>query len=176
MVEWTGATRARSLVKEISIVIRNSKPEDYSKVITVVNNWWDGRSMVDMLPKLFFVHFRDTSFIAEKDGEIVGFLIGFLSQTFADEAYVHFLGVHPNFRGQGVARKLYERFFETVRQRGRRIVRLVTASVNKESIAFHTHIGFQIEPQDSKIDGISVYRNYDGPANDRVLFVKHLTG
>jgi len=132
--------------------------------------------MSDMLPRLFFVHFRDTSFIAEKDGEIIGFLIGFLSQTFADEAYVHFLGVHPNFRKQGVARRLYERFFEAVRQRGRSVIRLVTASVNKESIAFHTHIGFQIEPQDTKVDGIPVYRNYDGPGNDRVLFVKRLPG
>ena len=126
------------------------------------------------MPKLFFIHFRDTCFIAEKDNQIVGFLIGFLSQTFPDEAYVHFLGVHPNFRKQGIARKLYEVFFETVRKRGRNIVHLVTASVNKESIAFHMHIGFQIEPQDTRIDGLPVYRNYDGRGNDRVLFVKRI--
>jgi len=132
--------------------------------------------MADMLPKLFFVHFRDTSFIAERDTKIVGFLVGFLSQTFLDEAYVHFLGVHPDFRKQGIARKLYESFFEAARQRDRSIVRLVTASVNKESIAFHTHIGFQIEPQDTQIDAIPVYQNYDGRGNDRVLFVKRLSG
>lgn len=156
--------------------IRHAEPEDYYRIIPVVNDWWGGRSMNDMLPKLFFVHFRDTSFIAEKDGEIIGFLIGFLSQTLSDEAYVHFLGVHPNFRKQGVARTLYERFFDAVLERGRSVVRLVTASVNKESIAFHTHIGFQIEPQDTKVDGVPVYRNYDGLGNDRVLFVKRLPG
>ena len=37
--------------------------------------------MVDMLPKLFFVHFRDTSFVAERNGELSGFLVGFLSQS-----------------------------------------------------------------------------------------------
>jgi ribosomal protein S18 acetylase RimI-like enzyme len=130
--------------------------------------------MTEMLPKLFFVHFHDTSFVAEVDGEIVGFLIGFLSQIYQNEAYVHFLGVHPNFRKQGVALKLYEHFFQEVQIRGRRIVRLVTATVNKESIAFHTHIGFKIEPQETKIDGISFYPNYDGQGNDRVLFVKQL--
>ena len=159
----------------MSVVIRHPEQEDYYDVIMTLNDWWGGRLMADMLPKLFFVHFRDTSFIAEKDNEIVGFLIGFLSQTFPDEAYVHFLGVHPNFRKQGIARKLYECFFEVVRQRGRNVVRLVTASVNKESIAFHRHIGFQIEPQDTRIDGVPVYRNYDGPGNDRVLFVKQLS-
>jgi len=158
-----------------SVLIRHPKQEDYYEVITSVNDWWGGRSMADMLPKLFFVHFSDTSFIAEKGNEIVGFLIGFLSQTFPDEAYVHFLGVHPNFRKQGIARKLYECFFEAVRQRDRNIVRLVTASVNKESIAFHTHIGFQIEPQETQIDGMPVYPSYDGPGNDRVLFVKRLS-
>ena len=37
--------------------------------------------MAAMLPKLFFVHFRDTSFVAEDDGDLAGFLCGFRSQT-----------------------------------------------------------------------------------------------
>ena len=56
--------------------------------------------MVDMLPKLFFVHFRDTSFVAERDGELAGFLVGFLSQSEPEEAYVHFVGVSPAERGR----------------------------------------------------------------------------
>ena len=156
--------------------IRHPQQEDYYRIITVVNDWWGGRSMTGMLPKLFFIHFRDTSFIAEVDGEIIGFLVGFLSQTYPEEAYVHFLGVHPNFRKQGVALTLYEHFFNEVRQRGRKTVRLVTATVNKESIAFHLHIGFEIEPQETKIDGIPFYQNYDGVGGDRVLFVKQLSG
>ena len=156
--------------------IRHPQPEDYYRIITVVNDWWGGRSMTEMLPKLFFVHFRDTSFIAEMNGEIIGFLIGFLSQTYPEEAYVHFLGVHPSFRKQGVALTLYESFFDEVRRHSRKIVRLVTATVNKESIAFHTHIGFEIEPRETKMDGIPFYPNYDGLGGDRVLFVKRLSG
>jgi len=131
--------------------------------------------MTGMLPKLFFIHFRDTSFIAEVDGEIIGFLVGFLSQTYPEEAYVHFLGVHPDFRKQGVALTLYEHFLNEVRKRGRKTVRLVTVTVNKESIAFHLHIGFEIEPQETKVDGIPFYQNYDGLGGDRVLFVKRLS-
>lgn len=44
--------------------------------------------------KLFFEHFTHTSFIAEKNGELIGFLIGFLSQPHTDEAYIHFVGIH----------------------------------------------------------------------------------
>ena len=45
-------------------------------VISVVDSWWNGRHMADMLPRLFFEHFTDTSFAAERDGELAGFLVG----------------------------------------------------------------------------------------------------
>lgn len=66
--------------------------------------------MSGMLPKLFFVHFCKTSFIAEADKQITGFLIDFLSQTAPEEAYIHFVGVHPDFRKQGVGRALYGQY------------------------------------------------------------------
>ncbi|MBZ0289001.1 MAG: GNAT family N-acetyltransferase, partial [Anaerolineae bacterium] len=130
--------------------------------------------MRDMLPKLFFVHFRETSFIAEAGGERVGFLIGFLSQTHPHEAYIHFVGVHPQYRLAGVGRRLYEHFFEVVRGLGRDTVRCVTSPVNQNSIAFHLGMGFTIEAQDTSASGIPVSLNYDGPGEDRVLFVKRL--
>jgi ribosomal protein S18 acetylase RimI-like enzyme len=64
--------------------------------------------MRDMLPRLFFTHFRDTSFVAEDGGGgLAGFLCGFLSQTYPDQAYVHFVGVAPQHRGAGLASALY---------------------------------------------------------------------
>ena len=155
--------------------VRYAEPSDYDVVISALNDWWGGRPMSDMLPRLFFVHFRETSFVAEENGGIIGFLVGFLSQTVAQEAYVHFAGVRPDSRRRGVGRALYEHFFEAVGQHGRTVVRCVTSPVNRASIAFHTRIGFQIEPQDEIADGVAIYPNYDGPANDRVLFVKRLS-
>ena len=125
------------------MLIRHAEPEDYARVIGVVDEWWGGRQMAPMLPKLFFVHFRDTSFVAEEDGEVVAFLCGFRSQTFDDEAYIHFVGVDPAQRGSGVGRLLYERFFAAVAPRT--IVRAVTSPVNEGSIAFHRAMGFEVD-------------------------------
>jgi ribosomal protein S18 acetylase RimI-like enzyme len=158
-----------------SIHIRHIKPSDYPYVISVVNDWWGGRSMADMLPKLFFVHFQQTSFVAESDGNIVGFLAGFVSQTLDNEAYIHFAGVHPEFRKTGIARALYERFFDAIRQVGRNVVRCVTSPVNKVSISFHLRMGFTVEPSKKIVEGISVAENYDGRGEDRVLFFKTLS-
>jgi len=51
----------------------------------------------------------------------------------------------------------------------------VTSPVNKVSISFHTRMGFEIESGNKEVDGISVFADYDGPNQDRVLFVKKLS-
>ena len=123
--------------------------------------------MAPILPKLFFIHFEGTSFVAEDpDGELLGFVCGFLSQTADDEAYIHFVGVTPEDRGDGLGRALYERFFEEARANGRTSVRCVTSPVNQGSLAFHEAMGFQVE---------RVVEDYEGPGEDRVLLVKQLT-
>jgi ribosomal protein S18 acetylase RimI-like enzyme len=142
------------------VLIRHAEPADYARVMPVIDVWWDGRQMAAMLPKLFFVHFRDTSFVAEDDGALAGFLCGFRSQTFDDEAYIHFVGVDPAQRGSGLGRALYERFFAAVEPR--RVVRAVTSPANERSLAFHRALGFEVE----RID-----EDYDGQGEARALLV-----
>jgi ribosomal protein S18 acetylase RimI-like enzyme len=143
--------------------IRHAEPRDYAEVIGVVDEWWGGRAMAAMLPKLFFVHFRDTSFVAEEDGRVVGFLCGFRSQTYDDEAYIHFVGVDPAQRGSGLGRELYERFFAAVAPRS--VVRAVTSPLNERSLAFHRALGFDLERVDD---------DYDGRGESRALLVRTL--
>jgi ribosomal protein S18 acetylase RimI-like enzyme len=151
----------------MSVGIRHAKPSDYGRVIGRINVWWSGHDMAPMLPKLFFIHFEGTSFVAEdEDGELRGFVCGFLSQTADDEAYIHFVGVDPGARGDGLGRALYERFFDEVRGAGRTVVRCVTSPVNERSVAFHEAVGFEVD---------RVVPDYDGPGEDRVLLVKRLT-
>jgi ribosomal protein S18 acetylase RimI-like enzyme len=145
------------------MLIRHAEPADYGRVISVIDEWWGGRPMAPMLPKLFFVHFRDTSFVAEDGGSLAGFLCGFRSQTYDDEAYVHFVGVDPQQRGSGLGRRLYDRFFEAVAPRS--VVRAVTSPVNERSVEFHRAIGFEV----GRVD-----ENYDGSGEARVLLVRRL--
>ena len=130
------------------MLIRHAEAGDHARVIAVVDEWWGGRPMTPLLQKLFFVHFRDTSFVAEGDGgELAGFLCGFRSQTFADEAYIHFVGVSPPQRGSGLGRDLYERFFAAIAPRN--VVRAITSPVNEGSIAFHRAMGFDVDRDDT---------------------------
>ena len=84
--------------------IRQLSPADYPLVISVIDQWWGGRPMAGKLPRLFFEHFTDTSFAAERGGRLAGFLAGFISQSRPGEAYIHFVGVDPAERGGGLGR------------------------------------------------------------------------
>ena len=150
----------------MAVAIRHAHPSDYGRVIGRVNVWWGGRDMAPMLPQLFFVHFEGTSFVAEdEDGQLAGFVCGFVSQTDPEKAYIHFVGVDPQRRGEGIGRSLYERFFEVAGEHGCRSVHCVTWPGNEESIAFHRALGFEVE---------RIVEDYDGPGEDRALLVRPL--
>jgi ribosomal protein S18 acetylase RimI-like enzyme len=147
-----------------AIRLRTATAADYDQIIAVVDDWW-GRPIGHALARVFLDHFYATSTIAESDGELAGFLIGFLSPSQPDAAYIHFVGVHPSLRGAGLARTLYERFFALAREHDRQMVSAITAPQNAGSIAFHTAMGFTVTPP---------IPDYDGEGSAKVLFQRQL--
>ena len=71
--------------------LRHVERTDHPRVLSVIDEWWGGRSMSTRLSHVFFVHFRPTSFLFECGDELLAFLLGFVSQTTPSEAYVHFV-------------------------------------------------------------------------------------
>ena len=118
------------------------------------------------LPRLFLDLFWSTSRVAEDaTGELAGFVVGVLSPSDPAEAYVHFVGVAPTARGQGLAERLYAAFFALAVADGRRVVRAVTSAVNSGSIAFHTALGFAVT---GPVEG------HNGPGSALMLFERTL--
>lgn len=155
--------------------IRFALPSDHPKIVSVMPEWWNGRDLRAMLPRLFLIHFCDTCLVAEKGGEFIGFLVGFLSQSRKNEAYIHFVGVHPGYRKKGLGALLYGRFFRICREEGCSTVRSCTSPINAGSIEFHKKMGFTIEPGDDAVDGIPVTKDYNRPGDPKVLFRKDLS-
>jgi GNAT superfamily N-acetyltransferase len=151
-------------------------PLDYDRVLGVVDAWWGGRHMSAGLSHVFFSHFAPTSFVLESDAELLGFLLGFLSQAHPEEAYMHFLGVHPDFRRLGLGRRLCERFFVAAQMNGRRYVRSITSPSNALSIAFHGSMGFEPLHGGVLIDGVPVWFDYAGAGGHRVVFRRRIAG
>ena len=66
---------------EEDIKIRKADPLDHETIMCALQDGWGGRDLTAMLPKLFLNHFNDTSFVAENNDRMIGFLIGFLSPS-----------------------------------------------------------------------------------------------
>jgi len=145
--------------------LRALTPDDYEPIVSVVDDWW-GRPIAGSLPRLFFDHFFTSSFVASSPLlPLAGFLVGFLSPSVPSDAYIHFVGVAPDFRGAGVGRSLYSAFFDLAASGGRTRVCAITSVVNSGSIAFHRRMGFAVsDPQVA----------YDGPGKDMVKFTRSL--
>ncbi|GAA2640345.1 hypothetical protein GCM10010399_87370 [Dactylosporangium fulvum] len=139
---------------------RPSRADDYDAVAAVVDDWW-GRPILGALPRLFLDHFHRTSLVAGTGDGMSGFLVGIVSPSEPGEAYIHFVGVHPEARKTGLARALYERFFEIARAHDRRVVKAITSPANRTSIAFHQRMGFTVT---------GPVRDYNGPGHDLVTF------
>lgn len=159
------------------ICLRRPVEADHGPVASVVDDWWGGRRLHDLLPRLWFQHFTGTSWIAETDdGRLAGFLVGFISPDHPDEAYVHMVAANPNLRKAGVGRALYEAFFADVAARGVGRVKAITWPGNRVSVEFHQAIGFRVDdgPGSAPIYGAPAFADYDYAGEDRVVFVREL--
>ena len=82
------------------------------------------------------------------------------------QAYIHYLAVAPAWRRSGLARRLYEQFFDRARHDGRTVVKAITSPQNATSIAYHRAMGFTVSDP---------VKDYDGPSLDRVVFAREIT-
>ncbi|MBI3178000.1 MAG: GNAT family N-acetyltransferase [Chloroflexi bacterium] len=165
VIDWLTLTFSPAPPHPHTYALRSPLESDHPRVLAVLSDWWGGRDLSHLLPRLYFQHFNDTSFIVEAGGELAAFLIGFVSPSEPGVAYIHFVGVHPAHRQAGLARLLYERFFRAARARGASEVHCITSPVNSVSIAFHKRMGFVAsEP----------IADYDGLGDDRVALKRKL--
>ena len=143
---------------------RTARAGDYAAIASAVDEWW-GRPVQGGLPRLFLDHFHRSSLVIDRPAGLLAFLVGILSPSDPRQAYIHFAGVAPQARRQGLAQLLYAGFFALARADGRTTVSAVTAPVNTVSIAFHRAMGFSVTVP---------LADYDGPGCDLVRFERAL--
>jgi ribosomal protein S18 acetylase RimI-like enzyme len=159
--------------------IRNIVEEDFNQLSCVAEKCQPMTNMKPTVYHVFTKHFKGTSFVIENksNNAITGFLLGLISQDNPNDSYIHLICLDPSLRGKGVAKTLVEKFIQTVSNRGCSRVCLVTKPHNHISIKFYTKLGFESYNSDKTVnmDGTSVYKDYDGPGDDKIIFIKQIS-
>lgn len=145
--------------------IRGLTKKDYQYIVAVIDRWWGGPSAERAHP-VFFYELGQEALVAESedDGELIGFLLGFVAPTDPPTGYVHMVGIHPDHRRRGVGARLYQHFEGRCRATGAACIKAITYVGNDGSVQFHEALGFSAE----------VVSDYAGEGRPRLVFTKAL--
>jgi GNAT superfamily N-acetyltransferase len=152
--------------------IHNCTQSDFHEILADISDFWGSDRTLNVHHPMFIYEFGDTAFVIKDNGKVVAYLFGFLSQT-EKTGYIHLIGVRQSFQNKGLGTLLYEHFTHYVRNRGFNKLKAITTATNRSSISFHTKIGMTLLGEKNE-DGVEVVRNYSGPGQDRVVFVKDI--
>lgn len=122
--------------------LREARLEDHEAVAAFTRNTWPGREAGDYLPDVYpkWIEGENHTLVAEAGGEIAGVAqCTMLSDT---EAWCQGMRVNPDYRGEGVARRLTHALFDWARDRGAFVARCMVFSWNVPSLGLTRKIGF----------------------------------
>jgi GNAT superfamily N-acetyltransferase len=146
-----------------SLQTRRITKKDFDEIVEVIDRWWDGPINTFAHP-IFFYELGEQALAIEDDGQLIGFLLGFIAHEPARTGYVHLVGIHPEYRRRGVGRRLYDSFTDAcIRARCERL-KAITTLGNEGSQRFHLAMGWDA----CEID------DYAGPGRKRIVFTRDL--
>jgi aminoglycoside 6'-N-acetyltransferase I len=88
------------------------------------------------------------SYVAIDEGSIIGFIFAQIMhhvESIRTVAWIENMGVHSEYRRQGVAYRLMERCIEVAKEKGARAAFSTIRSDNPESIMLHKKLGFLVD-------------------------------
>ena len=136
-------------------------PDDFLPALQRVDEWF-GETVHEPVHAVFFHHFGGYS--VKEDDELIGFLMGFRSQSDPDVAYIHLAAIDPARRGEGIGSNLYERFERQAQAWHCVWIEAIAGPDNQAAVDFHESKGFWKEK----------VKDWAGPGEDRWVLRKRL--
>jgi ribosomal protein S18 acetylase RimI-like enzyme len=137
---------------------------DLLSVRTDHASFWGDRDLRPLHLTALVQEFGETCLTARRPGsaEIAGYLVGFTTPR--QVAYIHLVAVRATYRGEGLARALYQAFTGLAQAQGATSAKAITSPANTGSVAFHQRLGFAAR----QIPG------YNGPSQPMIVMTRPL--
>jgi L-2,4-diaminobutyric acid acetyltransferase len=128
-----------------TLVIRNPHPDDGAAIWTLVKNCHPLDLNSSYLYVLLCHHFKETCLVAEKGGEIAGFVSAYIMPQQQDTLFVWQIAVSKSLRGQGVSKRMLNALVKLDACRDIKFWQLSIAPSNKPSLRLFTSFAEELD-------------------------------
>jgi predicted N-acetyltransferase YhbS len=129
------------------VKIRSMEPEDISGILDVdrkISGVARALTYRDLVREALGGQI-DMSFVAEVDGQFVGFIMATLTyvrEQVSEACVIQIFGVDPKYQRQGIASNLIQALLEKCRSKGIKLVRVMVNDHDSELQSFFKRLGF----------------------------------
>lgn len=162
----------------MNLTIRHGREEEFLAIHRFVSGCGVLESYAEHLFRIVLRYFGNTSYVAEREGRIVGLMWGFRSQKDPGTFFLWQIGVDPGLRGAGIADRIMAHAEEELARLGYRRIELTVAPDNAPSRRLFEKRGYEnVSAREGKtveVDGALAIENYYRPAGHFMMFEKRL--
>jgi len=127
--------------------IRPMEPEDISAVLEIDRKITGAQRAITYTDPIIgnIGGELDLSYVAEIDGQVVGFIMArrdYLGEPVAEVGLIQILGVDPDYQRQGIATELVNAMVQRCQSKGLKLVRLIVNETDSQLQGFFAQLDF----------------------------------
>jgi L-2,4-diaminobutyric acid acetyltransferase len=163
----------------VSVIIRRAREEEFLDVYRFICSCGVLETYGEHFYRIVIRYFSSTCYVAERDGEIVGLMWGFITQEDSNTFFLWQIGVDPATRGEGIGGLILEEAEEDLAARGCKRIELTIDPTNYPSQRMFEKRGYRNISADHgktiEVEGVVSIADYYRPDGHFCLYEKTLT-
>lgn len=158
------------------MIIRKATEEDFLKVHGFTAGIPPLENYPEHVYKIILRYFGDCCFIAEDEGQIVGFVMGVVPQRFRETYFLWQIGVAPPSQGKGIGKKLLGEVEKEVKKKGLRRIEVTIDPLNLPSLKLFEKTEYRNISEKAgetiEVEGKTAVKDYYKPGRHFMLYEK----
>lgn len=122
------------------MIVRNVGPDDIYTVIDLEYQNFDYPYPPEVINFLYESH-RDTFLVAEKEREVIGFVIGIVQKK---EGHILVIAIRDDYKKKGIGTFLMKKLIDTYKKKGITQLKLEVRASNVAALSMYKNLGFKI--------------------------------
>ncbi len=122
------------------MIVRNVIADDIYRIIELEYQNFDYPYPPEIV-NFLFESYRDTFLVVEKDGEVIGFVIGIVQKK---EGHILVIAIRDDFKRKGVGTFLMKKLIDIYKKKGITRLKLEVRASNIAAISMYKNLGFKI--------------------------------